>query len=80
MDIGSLDVLQGHVQMPVQLARLVDGDDVLMLELGGSLGFGMEPADQCGIVSLFSGEHLQRHGPTQLGIDGQKDRPHPAGS
>ena len=41
----TLDVLHGEEVLPVELAHLVDVDDVRVAEPGGGLGLGLEPPD-----------------------------------
>ena len=46
VNVGPFDEFEGNKEMPVGIARIVDGDDVFVLELSGRLGFRLEPTDK----------------------------------
>ncbi len=80
VDVGPVDELQRDEQVPVDLARVIDGDNVLVLELGGCRRFRLEAADERFVRGPLLVEHLERDRPLEIGVDGQIDRPHAAGA
>ncbi len=65
---------------PSILPGVVDGDDVLVLELRGGLRFRLEAADQRLVFGALFRQDFEGNGPFQLRVDGKVNRPHAAGT
>ncbi len=79
-DVGSLDVFQGDVRKPVGILGFEHGDDVLMPESGGGLGFGLKPFYENGVLRFIERQDLQGAQPSQRRIERQVDRAHAPGA
>ena len=73
----ALDVRHGEPEAAGRLARIVDGEDVGMLETGGELDLPLEPVGADGDGELRK-QHLQRDGAVVLEVAGEVDGGHPA--
>ena len=67
-----------EVEAVLRLARLVDGDDVGMLERGLQPALASEARDELRVAAELAGEHLQRHLAAVLDVAGAVDGRHPA--
>ena len=62
--------LEHHERHAGVLAPVVDGDDVGMVQRGGELGLGPEPAQEPGVLGEGPVEHLDRDAPAQPDVVG----------
>ena len=60
------------------LPDAVDPRDILVIELRGRSPLLVEPRDDFGIGGLIGRQELERDLTVELGVEGAKDRPHPA--
>jgi hypothetical protein len=67
----------GEPELAGGLARVVDGEDVGMLEPGREADLALEPVGTERSGELGQ-EHLERYRPVVLDVVGEKDRGHPA--
>ena len=77
------DVAAGHVahrdeQHAACLARLVDGDDVRVIDRGRGPRLAEEPAPELLVGRQRRGQDLQRHRPVKPLVEGAEDDGHPA--
>jgi hypothetical protein len=77
-EVGALDVLHRQVQQAVLLARVVDGDDVRMLQRGGDPGLAVEALVEAGRLGQLGGDDLDRGAPAQVEVLGPVDEAHAA--
>ena len=77
-EIGALDVPHRDVQDAVGLARVVDRDDVRMVEAGGDLGLADEALPERVVIRELWTEDLQRDLAAQPDVLRQVDDRHPA--
>ena len=73
----ALDEWHGEPELAGGLARVVDREDVRVLEPGGELDLALEPVGPQRGGELGE-KHLQGHRPVVLQVLGQVDRGHPA--
>jgi hypothetical protein len=66
------EVLGDEVGGAVVLAPVVDGEDVGVVQGGGSLGLGAEPADEALVVGEGGVEELDRDPSPQAGVVGEQ--------
>ena len=78
LQVRSLDVPHRDVQHAVGLARVVDGDDVGMVETGGDARFADEPLPERFILGELGTEDLQRDPAPEAQVLGQVDDGHPS--
>ena len=76
--VAPLDVAHGDVELPIDLAGVVDRDHARMVEAGGQLRLAQEPLAKALVVRQLGREQLQRRGPLQPHLLGQVDDAHPA--
>ncbi len=77
LEIGALHVPHRDVQDAVGLARVVDRDDVRVVEAGGDLGLADEALPERVIIGELGTEDLQRDLAAQPDVLGQVDDRHP---
>ena len=71
-----LQELERHEGQVVDLADLVDLNDVGMAELGDGLGLGAKAGEVLGACLLPAADHLHRDHAVQTGLAGQVNHPH----
>jgi hypothetical protein len=76
LQVGALDVAHRDVEQAVDLARLVDGDDVRVIEGGGELRLAQEAQAKALVLREAGRQELQRNLPLQPRIVGQIDDAH----
>ena len=74
----AVDVLHRKEVLAVELADVVDVDDVRVAEPGGGLRLGLEAADQLGRGQVAGQDHLHGHGAVEALLPGLVDHAHPA--
>jgi hypothetical protein len=74
----ALDVLHREVEQAVDLARVVDGDDVRMLQGGGDPGLAREPLAEAGGLGEVRRDDLDGGPPAQVQVLGAVDHAHAA--
>ena len=78
LQVAAVDQAHRDDQLVVLLARVVDRDDVGVIEAGGEARLAQEPLAEALVAAEVAGDHLQRH----LAIEGEMGRPvddaHPA--
>ncbi len=62
----------------IRPAKIMDGDDARVVELGQRLGFAGEPFGKRGVVSNSGGQNLERHDSVEFFLPGFIHRPHAA--
>ncbi len=75
--VFALQVLHRDVDHAVDLAGLVDGDDVRVREAGAGLGLAHQTFEVVGPVNVGP-DGLDRHDALQGGVEGLVDLAHPA--
>ncbi len=75
---ASFHELQGEVGLVVDLANVVDGDDVGMVQLGGGLGLDAEAAQGRARGGLPGQDHLEGHLAVEAHLPGPVDDAHAA--
>ncbi len=78
LELGALDVAHGDVQLAGDLAGVVDGDDVRVVDRGGQPRLAQEPLAEALVLGELGGEDLQRDQPLEREIVGAVDDSHPA--
>jgi hypothetical protein len=78
LELATLDVPQRDVQLCVDLSRVVDRDDIGVLQRGGQLGLGQKALTEKRILGQLGGDQLDREGALQAQVIGPIDDPHPA--
>jgi hypothetical protein len=78
LEVLPLDVAHRNEDAPVGLARLVDRDDVRVVERGRELRLGQQPLAEALVLGEARREQLERHLPLQPPILGELDDPHAA--
>ncbi len=73
-----LDEAHREIMLPLVLADLEDRNDAWMVEVGGRLGFGVEPSDFSLIGKLAGEDHLERNRAVEAHLPGAEDDPHAA--
>ena len=76
--IPALDVAHRDEQHALDLARVVDRDDVRVLDRGGLGRFAGEPLAKRVVLGELGGQDLQRHIPVEAQVAGQVDHAHAA--
>ena len=76
MRVGPGDQPHRDEQPVVALARLVNGDDVLVVEPGLDLPFTLEAGAESGVVAQVRGEQLERDDAVQRELRGLVDGAH----
>ena len=76
--VAPLDVAHGDEEEVVRGPRLVDRDDVRVVDRGGQLRLAQEAVAERRVLGDPGGEQLQRNAPLQPQILGQVDDPHAA--
>lgn len=66
------------VEAAVDLAPVMDGDDVRFLQDRRRMRFPLEPGTEDGVVGVLIRKDLQGHGPVLVRIEGLVHLPHPA--
>ena len=79
VQVDAVDELHRQVAGAAALVELVDGDDVLVAELGGVAGLAAETLQGVGLRRHVRRQDLQGHLALEHGVDGLVDRPHAAG-
>jgi hypothetical protein len=79
-NVGAVDELERNKEVPLDLPRVVNGDDVFVLELGRRLSLGFKAADERFVRGALFVQDLERDGPLEGRIDREIDRPHSAGA
>ena len=74
----TLDELCDDVVCTVRFADLINGDDVRMVESGGSFGFLYETPHPIGICGEFTWQQLKRYFAIESSVLGQVHFSHPA--
>ena len=72
------DQLHAEVMPALALAGLVDGNNVRMIEVCRSFGFGAKAFDGFGRGELLGRDQLERHGAVQAELPRPIDDAHPA--
>src|ERR1700710_1132482 len=68
--VGALHVVHRDPQLVVELASVVDTDDVRVPQTGGDVGFTIEPLPVFRVVGESGGQYLQRVVAGQAGVLG----------
>ena len=76
--VGPVDVAHDDEQHAVVLARVVDGEDVGVLDRGGGLGLGHEALAKVRVVGEARADDLQRDGSLEAELRRAVDDAHPA--
>ena len=76
--VGAVDEAHRDVQLPVDLAGVVDRDDVRMLERGGQARLAEEALAERDVVGQVGCEQLQRDVAVEREVVGAVHDPHPA--
>lgn len=78
MQIGAVDQPHGDVQPAVDLAYVVDGYDVAVIEAGGRADLAAETLLELVVFAQVRQQHLERDDAVDLGVVGAPDLAHPA--
>ena len=78
LQVGALDEAHRDVQLPVDLARVVDRDDVRMLDRGRQPRLAQEALAERHVVGELRGEQLQRDVAVEREVVGAVDDAHAA--
>jgi hypothetical protein len=65
LQVRAADQAHGEEEPVLAFARLVDGDDVRVLERGLQEAFAAEALAERGLLAQLGRDHLQRHGPAE---------------
>ncbi len=77
--VRALDVAHGDVQGPVvALARVVDRDDVGVVDRGGGARLAYEALAEVGVLGQLRGDELQRDGAVEVELERPVDHAHAA--
>ena len=79
VESSAVDELGYEVLSALEIAGVVDSQDVRVVERGGHLCLSLKAAAR-GAVRQLGGQELDRHRPAELGIDGTKHFTHAAGA
>src|SRR5262245_16459104 len=74
----SFDKFRDDEVAPVLAAKVVDGDDVGMVERAHRAGFALESAHPLRIADEMQGQEFERHTPPEPRVESEIDRTHPA--
>ena len=77
-EVGALDVAHGEEEHAVLLARLVDGDDVRVVERGGDPRLAQEALAEALVLGELGRDHLERDLAPETLLLGAVDRAHAA--
>ena len=77
-EVVALDVLQHEVEPAVDLAEVVDADDVRVVEVGLDLGLATEPRAEGRVLAQVAREDLDRDAAVEPLLDREVDTAHPA--
>ena len=78
LEVGALDVPHRDEQAPVGLPRLVDRDDVGVVEPGGEARLAQQALAEALVVGQRRIEELERDRPVEAGVPGEVDLAHAA--
>ncbi len=78
LQVAARDIAHRHVQDPLHLAGVVDGDDVGVVEAGGQDRLVEEVLAEGGVGALLGGQELERHVTLQTQLDRPVDGAHAA--
>jgi hypothetical protein len=78
LQVGAVDVAHHQVQLRVDLARVVDRDDVRVLERRRRLRLRQEARPEVLVPRELRDDQLEGHGPLQAAVVGAVDDAHPA--
>ena len=78
--IGALDVVHRDPQLALELAAVVDADDVRVPQRRGDVGLAVEPLAVLRVVGERGRQHLERVITRQSWVLGQIDLAHPPGT
>ena len=73
----ALDVAHGEEEQAVLISRLVDGDDVGVIERGGDPRLAQEALAEALVLGELGGDHLERDLASEPLLLGAVDRAHP---
>ena len=76
--VDAVDVAHRQVGRAVELAGLVDRDDVGVVDRGREVGLAVEPRAEVGVVGQLVGQQLERHLAPQFALLGEVDDAHAA--
>ena len=76
VEVRALDELHGDERVSVDLAEIVDRDDVGVLQRAGRLGLAEKSAAQVGVAGERVAHHLDGDGPVEHRIEGAIHDPH----
>lgn len=74
--VHTLDVLQHQEAEAAGQTKVVNSHDARVVKPGQRPGFPLETVQEPGWLVVTDRQDLQRHRATQLGLSGQKDKPH----
>src|SRR5262249_6913247 len=77
-EVGPLDVAHRDVELPVDLAGVVNGDNRRMVEGGGELRLRQEALAEARTLGEVRGEQLERDVAVESGVARAVDTAHPA--
>ena len=77
-ELGAVDEAHRDVQLAGDLAGVVDGDDVRVVDRGGQPRLAQEALAEALVLGELGGEDLQRHRPLECEVVGAVDDAHPA--
>ena len=77
-EVGALDVLHREVEQPVLLARVVDGDDVRVLQGSGDPRLAIEALAEARGLGQLGRDDLDRRAPAQVEVLSPIDQAHAA--
>jgi hypothetical protein len=80
VQIGAVDEFKSQVKGAAVFAEAIDGDDVLMAQLGGAARLAAKALEHVGPGGEIGRQDLQGHRLLRLDIDGPINRPHAAGA
>ena len=74
----TLDELGDEVRTVIDLAEIVDDDDMRVVQTGRGSGFLMKPSQPIAVNGEIRRQELERHRPIELGVVGKIDLAHAA--
>ena len=74
----TLDELGDEVRTVIDLAEIVDDDDMRVVQAGRGSGFLMKPSQPIAVNGEIRRQELERHRPIELGVVGKIDLAHAA--
>jgi hypothetical protein len=78
LQVGALDPAHGDVELAVLLARVVDGDDVGVVERGDRAQLALEALAVVGLEGVVGRDQLERDGAPERELGGAVDDAHAA--